>query len=576
MNDVAKTVGAVVIALALAGGAWLTRPAPATVAQFSDAGEEFFPAFTDPLKAKSLEVVGYDEATARFIPFKVEFDGTRWVIPSHHNYPADATQNMAEAATVFIGLKKEQVVSDGTARHQELGVLAPDDDKAPLSGRGTRVTIKDQAGGILSDLIIGGEQKDAQGAPTGKRYVRLPDKNRVYAVQFTKGLSTKFADWVQTDLLKVMGVIDRVTIDNYQIDEQAGRKQSKEMVELRRVMVEQSLPADAPEGSAKPAPKPEWKLTAEPAGPPSPGEVVNETRVTELTDSLRGMRIVGVRPKPQKLAEYFSGTGKSVSLDPLDIMALQSRGFYVTQDAQLLANEGELEFALEDGLIYNIYFGEALYGDGETLSAGKDEKPGASGAPGAAGPEPDSADAKTPKESRFVFVNVQLDESKLPKPPEPPQPPQSPATPAESPAAPNEGVSPDSTPAAGEPAPGGAKNDEPSPAAAEAAPGAMLKDAAPASGAAKTPEQQAYEEAKKEYDRAVEMHERRVKAIRDRVNNLQKSFAPWYYLIDGETFKKIRPMRADLLMAAPTPAPAPAPGGAPNPVPEQPSMSGGS
>ena len=164
MTDFTKTALAIVIAAALVGGATLTRPTTLEDARFSDQGEPFFAQFTDPLSPASLEVVSFDSATASYQPFKVERQAGRWVIPSHHDYPADAAENMAKAATAFIGLTKEQVVSDRAADHESLGVLAPDDPRAPLSGRGTRVTLRDDKGGELASLIIGLPAPDPTGA----------------------------------------------------------------------------------------------------------------------------------------------------------------------------------------------------------------------------------------------------------------------------------------------------------------------------------------------------------------------------------------------------------------------------
>ena len=117
-------------------------------------------------------------------------------------------------------MKKQAAVDDSKARHAEFGVVDPLDESTETAGRGTRVTLKDSAGNKLADLIIG---KEVAGK-NGEHYVRLPDQKRVYRTKIDGEVSTKFADWIETDLLKAQSWdISKVTFDNYSVDEQAGR-----------------------------------------------------------------------------------------------------------------------------------------------------------------------------------------------------------------------------------------------------------------------------------------------------------------------------------------------------------------
>ena len=67
--------------------ALVTVPSRVAPDAFLDVGEAFFPEFTDPNVAVSLEVVDFDEDTASARPFKVTSEGGKWTIPSHHEYP---------------------------------------------------------------------------------------------------------------------------------------------------------------------------------------------------------------------------------------------------------------------------------------------------------------------------------------------------------------------------------------------------------------------------------------------------------------------------------------------------------
>ncbi|MCK6439312.1 MAG: DUF4340 domain-containing protein, partial [Planctomycetes bacterium] len=197
----------------LAGAAFFLTWTPAQTEAYKDIGEEFYPGFTDPLAAKSIEVVSWDEAKAARVPFKVQYRDGRWRIPSHFDYPADAEDNLKKVATQYIGVKKDDVRSDLPADHEKFGVVDPlDESVSGNAGRGKRVTFRDLAGNMLADLIIG---KAVEGK-SGYFYVRLPGKPRVYASKIDAKVSAEFKDWVETDLLKLTSSdIQTLKFNNY-------------------------------------------------------------------------------------------------------------------------------------------------------------------------------------------------------------------------------------------------------------------------------------------------------------------------------------------------------------------------
>lgn len=542
MNDLAKTAVAIVLAAGLAGAAYVTAPRAVTDAVFSDQGELFFPQFTDPTTAKSLEVISYDEATATISPFKVKFDGTRWVIPSHHNYPADAQANMSGAASAFIGLRKDAVVTDKASEHQALGVLAPDDDAAPLSGRGTRVTIRGASDDILGDLIIGKPVKSEQVG--GQVYARVPGKNRVYAVAFTRAITSKFSDWVQTDVLKLGGAqVAGLRVDRYKIDEQRGTKTTAETLTIGKAP---EVKPDGPVDPNTPPPAaPRWTFTAEPGGGPAQGQTVNEAPIDDAINTLRTMRILGVRAKPEKVANYFAAPvgpdGKNTSgiqLNTLDLIGMGGKGFFLTRDGGFVANEGEVDVKCDDGVVYKLYFGELLVASGDDLSAGaadvtasgeasktgadgSAEKPAEGAAP--ASSEENKDGAKKGTEARYMLATVAFDESLLGPAPV------APAAPAlEEPKAP-EGFDAAKPPA----------EDEPEEIKAYRAAKAKF-DA----------EKGRFEAEKSAHAAAFAQFQDRVSQGRKRAETLRKSLAPWYFVIDAPSFGKLRPTREALVKAA--------------------------
>ena len=74
-------------------------------------------------------------------------------------------------------------------------VVDPLDPSADAAGRGARVVMRDNAGNALADLIVG-QEVDGK---LDVYYVREPGKRRTYSTKLEGELSTKFADWIETD-----------------------------------------------------------------------------------------------------------------------------------------------------------------------------------------------------------------------------------------------------------------------------------------------------------------------------------------------------------------------------------------
>ena len=179
MDEKRKTIffgGAAIVLLLLV---LITSPRSVTPEVFLDQGEAFFPEFTDPNQATSLEVIDYDEETGEALPFKVLFKDGKWSIPSHHDYPADGKDRLAKTAAGVIDIKKDDFRTNNVADHEACGVIDPlDETETSLEGRGTRVTLKAENDKVLADFIIGKEIPDR----TGFRFVRVPEQKRVYMV----------------------------------------------------------------------------------------------------------------------------------------------------------------------------------------------------------------------------------------------------------------------------------------------------------------------------------------------------------------------------------------------------------
>ncbi|HEV3167001.1 MAG TPA: DUF4340 domain-containing protein [Isosphaeraceae bacterium] len=397
MTELKKTIAFVVVAVLLMGAAvWLTPSQGGSDEFFSDQGQGFFPSFKDPLACTSLEVIDYDSGTATAAPFKVMFKNGQWVIPSHHSYPADAKDRLAKTAAGVIDLKKDTIRSDRTEDHEDMGVIDPLDTKTTsLKGRGKRVTLRNKSDEVLADFIIG---KEVPGRPD-QRFVRVPDQKRTYGVNVKVDLSTRFADWIETNLLKLDSAkVRKLTFDTHKVIPEEGRVEPGELLKVDR------KEAFGP-----------WTLEKVKL---EPDQEVNADKLSTLTSALGDLKIVGVRPKPAGLTQDLKAEGGGgIKLTQAALLSLESKGFYLTRDGRLLSNQGDLVVSTDEGIVYTLRFGEVVFSSGEELSAGVDDEKATKDKPkDKKGDEKKEGGA----ESRYLFVTVEFDPALIP-PPAPPK-----------------------------------------------------------------------------------------------------------------------------------------------------------
>lgn len=375
--------GAALLLTVLAAVSAPRNPEPG---DFVDLGERFFPDFEDPGEAMSLEVIEFDEATAEAIPFRVQNENGVWTIPSHHDYPADGKDRLAQTAAGILLLEKDDFRSGNVADHAALGVLDPlDESSSSLVGRGRRITVKASSDRVLADLIVGHQVEDREGA----YFVRLPGQKRVYMSQLGVEVSPRFEDWIERDLLLLdRDRVVRANFDNYTINERSLRVERQDRVRLSRSGEDD-----------------EW--TAEGIGADEEVDTFDLNQALRAADELE---IVGVRPKPAGIAASL--TGDAVQVSNTDILSLQNRGYYLTREGTLLSNEGEVQIDTDEGIRYTLRFGEVVYGRGTAITAGADP---------AAGETADEGGEETtePAENRYLFVTAAFDASRFPEPPRP-------------------------------------------------------------------------------------------------------------------------------------------------------------
>ncbi len=366
------TALSVVVALASLGGAYSMRPVEVEIQPYQDSGEELFPSFSDPEVAASLEVITWNEDEARFDQFKVELKEGIWVIPSHNDYPADASEHMGKAAASFIGVKKDIVQSDRKEDHASFSVINPEEGEGKGEGTGEHIIIKDASGTTLVDVIVG----DDVPGKDGFKYVRFPDKNRVYASKLKLDVTTDFGDWIEDDLLLIeKDDVYELVSNAYKVDEKVGQ-----VIDRKPMRARKGKDPSKPEATED-----TWYLAPpEPALAAPEGKIVDDLAVKRVVGAADRLKIVGVRPRPAMLT----------------FGALQSKGFFVTPDGkQLFGNEGEIQIVLKNGVVYTLYFGEIALGSGAELTGGVAKD----------GESPEEAAGEDKKANRYMFVNVSYD-----------------------------------------------------------------------------------------------------------------------------------------------------------------------
>ena len=377
MSETRRTITYAGAALLLLTLTFLTAPRHITPDAFLDRGEAFFPEFTDPNVATTLEVIEFDEETAAARPFKVTFNENKWTIPSHHDYPADGKERLAKTAAGVIDIKKDDFRSNNVADHEAFSVLDPlDQTVTTLKGRGKRVTIKGESGQILADLIIGNKLEGR----ANLRFVRLPDQKRVYVSRIDIDISTRFEDWIDRALLQVnQSDIEQMTLKDYSINERTGTINQRDVVILDRD-------------------QDSWK-----ANRMSSTQEVDSTKFDALLKAIEELSIVGVRPKPEGLSQSLSRSEGGEGMSQADLLSLQSKGYYFTRDRNLVSNEGELEIRSSQGVVYTLRFGEILYGTGDSVTAGTDTSN-------------EDDQEQGPGENRYLFITASFDPNRFPEP----------------------------------------------------------------------------------------------------------------------------------------------------------------
>jgi len=399
MNENTKTIafwGAALVMMAI--GAFVAWPTAAKNELGQVAGQPLFNEFKDPLSAANMKIVTYDADQAKLSPFEVRKDSESgvWTIPSRSGYPADAVEQMKDAANAFVGLKILDIQTENAEDHDDLGVLEPklEDLQGGEEGVGRLVTFKDDGQKTLASLIIGNPVKDEE----GKIYVRKPGEDPVYVVKMDDStLTTKFQDWIEEDLLQLSSIeVQQVQIKDYSaslagMGNQISWERNYEATVSTQGTdwtVDEFLVYDNPDPMAEPKP-----------GAIPDGKVANKEKLDEMKDALDDLKIVDVVRKPEGMSASLKADDKLVS-DEEAYRSLLVRGFFPLDEEMISAN-GELMVALTDGVQYVLRFGNVK---GVSEAEETDES------------DVEDAEGVAVGVNRYMLLTTKVDESQFPAP----------------------------------------------------------------------------------------------------------------------------------------------------------------
>ena len=522
MRKTASFLGVGLLMLAIG---WAVQPRfkPATLKPAVE--RVLFPELTDAEKAASLEIIRYDDELATLYPFKVIKSGGVWVLPSHQNYPADAKDQLAAAATELVDLKALDVVTERAADHEVYGVIEPDQEKIKpgMTGVGQLIEIRDASGSKIARLIIGKEDKQA-GVGSGSRrlrFVRKAGQDPVYRVELdTSKFTTQFGDWIEKDLLKLTPWdVRSVELDNYTL----AAVESEGRLEVRQQRSEKMQLSYDDKASS-------WQLTSletfpneDSAEPVSEelknNEEVDSTKLNDLRNALGDLQIIDVARKPAGLSADLKAAENFVN-DVEAVSSLQQRGFLPLPSGAILSTEGQTVVGMKDGVEYVLRFGA-----GTTVTE--------SGKAGS-GEDDDASEKSAETAARYLLVMAQFNEGLLEKP----ELAVLPSLPEEDGKDADITEQPEDEKSEDEKSEKDANSDEKEPADSDMTAADLLKQADEAEAAM----QNAIEDRRqieRENRRKQESFDEKVAEGKKRVAELNGRFADWYYIVSDEEFKKI-------------------------------------
>ena len=373
-------------------------------------GQKLFEKFNDMEQMTKIEFVGVDPATGETRSLALTRSGDEWVLPSMSNFPAGNSRRLAKVVAPLMQLSILSAIDSKdasanarqiTTLHQECGLLNPvnfvpsvaprgedtpaDAEEAPnlAQGAALAITIEGESGEKLVDLLVGARAPESS-ATRDARFVRLPNEDAVYTVDFTGDSTqeegtTEFTefpnrisfnpiDWIDPDLLMISRWdVLFLTSRDYQFN--VGTKESGFAVE-NFASPGAAVFRQTPENSLSRV----WSLTRRVDRSADGGwqevqtvdpESANNEALNDAADALGALKIVDVRQKPEALATIFmnGAHGSQLATQP---ESLADFGFATldrdpldpAQIEPMLGGEGgAIDLVMKNGIKITLVFG---------------------------------------------------------------------------------------------------------------------------------------------------------------------------------------------------------------------------
>lgn len=364
-------------------------------------GTPLFSEFKDPLVASSLKIVTFNEGQGELKNFEVRKGSETglWTIPSKGGYPADAVEQMRDAANALVDLKILDVPTDNPQDHAGMGVVEPklEDLNPGDEGIGRMVTFKDKTQNVLASVIIGNSVKGQE----GQLYVRKPGQDPVYVVALDdKPLTTNFQDWIQEDLLQLSSIdIENVEIKDYNasLGIQGVSLSRNSIISLSKDGSTWNLDALKEYDKANPLADPKQVDV-------DPTKKLADQKLNDLANALDDLKFVDVKRKPDGISANLK-TNKDFTADKEAASQLASRGFIPVpmgpnREIEILSANGEVTATTKDGVQYILRFGNI-----SGISEGDDAEKSDGDSSGSAGGV-----------NRYLMVSTIVNQSKFPAP----------------------------------------------------------------------------------------------------------------------------------------------------------------
>jgi hypothetical protein len=190
-----KTFLILLVAAGLLAGLWFLRSAGEKDTGAMKMGDKLFADL--PVNAVASMTIADAESKVTLVKGEKV-----WQVQDRNGYPA----NFDEIRDTVVKLSRLKVGRSFSASPESLtrlSLLAPSD--ANDSGKGTQITLKDQSGKVITDIILGQSRETGSGGGGGQ-YLKKVDGDTVFLVDGSfRFLKAAPAQWLEKEILNVNG-----------------------------------------------------------------------------------------------------------------------------------------------------------------------------------------------------------------------------------------------------------------------------------------------------------------------------------------------------------------------------------